>query len=48
MVYPLAQPDKASATKDKREYETFFEMWKDADKDVPALVSARRGCESLR
>jgi hypothetical protein len=40
-VYPLAQLAKARATTDKAEYEKFFEQWKDADKDMPALVAAK-------
>lgn len=40
-IYPLAQLGKARAIKDKAEYERFFEMWKDADKDMPALIAAR-------
>jgi len=46
-LYPLAQLGKARATKDKAEYEMFFEMWKDADKDMPALVSAKGEYEAL-
>ena len=46
-LYPLAQLGKARATKDKTEYEKFFEMWKDADKDMPALNSARSEFEAL-
>ena len=40
-LYPLAQLGKARAMKEKAEYEKFLEMWKDADKDMPALVAAR-------
>jgi serine/threonine protein kinase/Tfp pilus assembly protein PilF len=40
-IYPLAQLAKARATTDKAEYEKFFELWKDADKDMPALVAAK-------
>jgi len=40
-LYSLAQLAKARATKDKADYEKFFELWKDADKDMPALVAAR-------
>ena len=40
-MYPLAQLAKARAANDKAEYEKFFELWKDADKDMPALVAAR-------
>ena len=41
-LYPLAQLGKARALKDKAEYEKFFEMWKDADKDMPALAAAKK------
>jgi len=41
-LYPLAQLGKARALKDRREYEKFFEMWKDADKDLPALIEAKK------
>lgn len=41
-LYPLAQLGKARATKDKAEYEKFFELWKDADADMPALVQAKK------
>ncbi len=40
-IYPLAQLGKARALKDKAEYEKFFELWKDADDDMPALVAAK-------
>ena len=46
-IYPLAQLGKARATKDKAEYEKFFEIWKDADKDMPALTAAREEAEKL-
>jgi len=46
-LYPLAQLGKARATKDRSEYDKFFEMWKDADKDMPALISARAEYEAL-
>jgi serine/threonine protein kinase/Tfp pilus assembly protein PilF len=41
-IYPLAQLGKARATKNKSEYEKFFELWKDADKDMPALIEAKK------
>ena len=41
-LYPLAQLGKARAMKSKKEYEKFFEMWKDADKDLPALIAAKK------
>lgn len=41
-IYPLAQLGKARATKHKAEYEKFFEIWKDADADMPALVAAKK------
>lgn len=46
-LYPLAHLGKARATKDISEYEKFFEIWKDADKDMPALVEARKEYEEL-
>ena len=26
----------------KKEYEKFFEMWKDADEDLPELIAAKK------
>ncbi|MGD9631514.1 MAG: protein kinase [Pyrinomonadaceae bacterium] len=46
-LYPLAQLGKARAKNDKAEYEKFFEIWQDADKDMPALVAARAEYETL-
>ncbi|MEP6787275.1 MAG: tetratricopeptide repeat protein, partial [Acidobacteriota bacterium] len=46
-IYALAQLGKARATKDTAEYDKFFELWKDADKDMPALVSAKEEYEAL-
>jgi len=46
-IYPLAQLAKARALNDKREYEKFFEFWKDADADMPALVAAKSEYEAL-
>ena len=46
-IYPLAQLGKARATKDKAEYEKFFELWKEADKDMPALVEAKKEYDGL-
>lgn len=46
-LYPLAHLGKARATKDISEYEKFFEIWKDADNDMPALVEARKEYEEL-
>ena len=43
----VAQLGKARATKDKAEYEKFLELWKDADKDMPALTAAREELEAL-
>jgi tetratricopeptide (TPR) repeat protein len=45
--YPLAQLGLARATKDRREYEKFFEMWKDADRDLPILVAAKKEFRAL-
>lgn len=46
-IYPLAQLAIARALKDKTEYEKFFELWKDADADMPALVAAEKEFEAL-
>jgi serine/threonine protein kinase/Tfp pilus assembly protein PilF len=46
-LYALAQLAKARATQDKLDFEKFFELWKDADKDMPALVAARSEFEAL-
>ena len=46
-LYPLAHLGKARALNDKAEYEKFLEMWKDADKDMPALIAARAELEAL-
>lgn len=46
-IYSLAQLGKAHATKDKAEYERFFELWKEADKDMPALIEAKKEYENL-
>jgi len=46
-LYPLAHLGKARATRDKGDYDKFFEMWKDADKDMPALIAAREEYEKL-
>jgi len=46
-IYPLAQLGKARATKDKDEYEKFFALWKKADPDMPALVSAMSEYDAL-
>jgi serine/threonine protein kinase/Tfp pilus assembly protein PilF len=47
-IYPLAQLGKARAMKDKTEYERFFELWKEADKDIPSLVAAKNEIAKLR
>lgn len=46
-IYPLAGLGKARALKDKAEYEKFFELWKDADPDMPALIEAKKEYELL-
>jgi len=46
-IYPLAQLGKARAMQDKGEYDKFFDLWKDADQDMPALIDARQEAEAL-
>jgi hypothetical protein len=36
--------DKARA---KKAYQDFFALWKDADKDIPVLIEAKKEYESL-
>jgi len=47
-LYPLARLGKARATKKKEEYEKFFELWRDADLDMPALNEAKKEFEILK
>lgn len=46
-LYGLAVLGKARFTNNKTEYEKFFDLWKNADKDMPALVAARSEYEEL-
>jgi eukaryotic-like serine/threonine-protein kinase len=46
-VYPLTQLSKARALKEKAEYEKFFELWRDADQDMPAVAVATKEYEEL-
>lgn len=46
-IYPLAQLARARVLKEKSEYEKFFEFWKDADPDMPALVQAKKEFQAL-
>jgi hypothetical protein len=41
-IYALARLGKARSTKNKVDYEAFLELWKNADKDMPALVQAQK------
>lgn len=46
-LYPLAHYGKARQSSDPVDYEMFFELWKEADDDMPALVEARRQFEDI-
>ena len=46
-LFALAQLGKARATEKKEEYEKFFDLWKDADDDMPALAAAKKEYESI-
>jgi len=55
VLYPLAHLGLARAfaltsdtEKIRKKYQRFFEMWKEADADLPILVDAKKGSESLR
>lgn len=47
-IFALAQLGKARATIEKAEYEKFFDLWKTADRDMPALVAARKEYNLIR
>ncbi len=46
-IYPLAQLGKARAMNDKAEYEKFFDLWNEADDDMPALAAAKKEFKGL-
>ncbi|HSO75923.1 MAG TPA: protein kinase [Blastocatellia bacterium] len=55
VLYPLARSGLARALAlsgdketSRKEYETFFELWKDADPDLPVLLEARQKFELLK
>jgi hypothetical protein len=35
-------------SKARKEYQDFFALWKDADKDLPVLLAARKEYEQLQ
>ena len=32
----------------RKEYESFFEFWKDAEADLPVIIEAKKAYEKLR
>ncbi len=46
-IYPLARLGLARAKNSKEEYEKFFELWQEADRDMPLLVAAKKEFEKL-
>jgi eukaryotic-like serine/threonine-protein kinase len=55
VLYPLAHFGLARAfaittdtEKSRKKYQRFFVLWKDADADLPILVEAKKGSESLK
>jgi len=55
VLYPLAHLGLARAfaltsdsEKIRKKYQRFFELWKEADADLPVLVDAKKGSESLK
>ena len=55
VLYPLARLGLARALAlsgdketSRQEYETFFELWKDADTDLPVLIEAKQRYELLK
>ncbi len=47
ILYPLAQLGLARAKQSRKEYEKFFELWKNADEDLPVLIEAKAEFKSL-
>jgi tetratricopeptide (TPR) repeat protein len=45
-IYPLAQLGKARASMKKEDYEKFFDLWREADKDTPALIEAKKSMKT--
>lgn len=55
VLYPLAHLGLARAIaltgdteKSRKKYQDFFVLWKDADADLPILIEAKKGSESLK
>jgi hypothetical protein len=55
VLYPLARLGLARASaltgdseKSRAEYRSFFELWKDADADLPILIEAKQRFELLK
>jgi tetratricopeptide (TPR) repeat protein len=55
VLYPLAHLGLARAfaitsetEKSRKQYQRFFGLWRDADADLPILVEAKKGSESLK
>ncbi len=48
LLYPLAQLGKASASRNKIDYQRLFEMWQDADTDIPILVEAKKSFSNCK
>ena len=53
-LYPLAYVGLARAAvlsgdtaKARQAYQEFFELWKDADADIPILMEAKKECDTL-
>lgn len=46
-LYSLAHLGLARATQEAKHYKKFFELWEDADTDMPALVEAKKEFKNL-
>ena len=44
-LYPLAQLGLARATENRKTYDEFLVIWKNADEELPLLLSARKEAE---
>ena len=55
VLYPLAHLGLARAIaltgdkeKSRKQYQDFFALWKNADADLPVLIEAKKGAESMK
>jgi len=42
------RPLRGETATARKEYESFFEFWKDAEADLPVIIEAKKAYEKLR